>query len=447
MLKLFADSGIEFSASLDYEETLKNVAQMIVPTLADLCLVYLYEENNLNRVTFAYNKNVDKNLVDEMVKEQKNPVIFRETHPAKTALRTGQPQMVNEITDSWLKSISRKEKMYQIRKQMGWQSYMVAPMIARDQTIGAVAFVSLTKGRKYKNFDLTIAQELARRAALAVDNARLYKDAKEAIRARDEFLSIASHELKTPLTSLLLELELAFKNVIQSHQKSLSIPQIAKSLENAQWQSRRLNQLINNLLDLSRVTSNRLGLVFEKFDLSELVKDIVSRFDEELKIEGYEISLNIQNSVVGNWDKLRMEQIFTNLLTNAIKYGNSQLIEVSLEGDQSQARLRITDHGIGINQKEKGIIFSPYERATKNQQEKSLGMGLYITKQLVEAHGGKIYVRSKPNKETVFTVELPLSLEKEEIVSPQTKTKIQIPQAKIPLINLLGNKNPRKQPN
>ena len=425
MLKLLSDSGIEFSASLDYEETFKSVAQMIVPHLADLCLVYLYEGKSLNRVTLSYGDNVDKNLVEEMSRHQKNPVKFKELHPVQVAIRTGQPQLVNTVTEAWLKNISYKEKMFEIRKKMGWQSYMAVPMIARGQTIGAVAFVSTTLGRKYTNSDLIIAEELANRAALAVDNARLYQKAKEAIRVRDEFLSIASHELKTPLTSLLLELELALQRIIESPGKSLSITQLARSIENAQWQSKRLNQLINNLLDLSRISAEKLGLVFQVLDLSDLAKDITNSLEEELKMSGYSLRLKTKKSVVGNWDKLRVEQIFTNLLTNAIKYGQGKPIEVTVNSDGSQAKLTVKDHGIGIPKKSLISIFSPYERATDSQQDQSLGMGLYITKQLVEAHSGKISVKSKPNEETTFIVELPLNSQREngKVVQPKTQTE------------------------
>jgi PAS domain S-box-containing protein len=423
MLKLLSDSGIEFSASLDYEETFESVAQMIVPHLADLCLVYLYQGKNLNRVTLSYSESVDKNLVEAMLKEQRNPIKFKELHPVQVSIRTGQPQLVNIVTESWLKNISNKETMFEIRKKMGWQSYMAVPMVARGQTIGAVAFVSITPGHKYTNSDLTIAEELANRAALAVDNARLYQKAKEALRARDEFLSIASHELKTPLTSLLLELELALKSIIESPGKSLSITQLARSIENAQWQSKRLNQLINNLLDLSRISAEKLGLVFQVLDLSDLVKDITDRFEEELKMSGYVLTLKTKKTVVGNWDKLRIEQILTNLLTNAIKYGRGKPIEMTIESDDSQAKLIVRDHGIGIPKKSLTSIFSPYERATDSQQDQSLGMGLYITKQLVEAHGGKISVRSKPNEGTTFTVELPLNLQKVNGKGLQSETQ------------------------
>jgi len=425
MLKLLSDSGIEFSASLDYEETFESVVQMIVPHLADLCLVYLYQGKSLDRVTLSYDESVDKKLVIAMLREQRNPIKFKELHPIQIAIRTGQPQLINTVTDTWLKNISYKEKMFEIRKKMGWQSYMAVPMVARGQTIGAVAFVLTTPGRKYSNSDLIIAEELANRAALAVDNAKLYQKAKEALRTRDEFLSIASHELKTPLTSLLLELELALKSIIESPGKSLSITQLARSIENAQWQSKRLNQLINNLLDLSRVSTEKLGLVYQILDLSELVKDITNRLEKELKMSGYTLTLKTKQSVIGNWDKLRIEQILTNLLTNAIKYGQRKPIEVKVESDDFQAKLIVKDHGIGIPKKFLASIFSPYERATDSQQDQSLGMGLYITKQLVEAHGGKISVRSKPNEGTVFTVELPLNLQRGngKIVKSEIKTE------------------------
>jgi PAS domain S-box-containing protein len=226
-------------------------------------------------------------------------------------------------------------------------------------------------------------------------------EAQQAIRVRDEFLSIASHELRTPLTALQLQLE-SLASMLPESQGSLG-PRLIKAVR----QTDRLGRLIGNLLDVSRIMSGKLELDLEAFDFSDLVREVVDSFAEEATRARCKITLQT-DTACGRWDRLRMEQVVTNLLSNSLKYAPGAEVEIRLEvGDV--ARLTVSDHGIGIAPEALSRIFGRFERAAPSRHYGGLGVGLYITRQIVSAHGGTIRVDSQLGKGSTFTVELPIA--------------------------------------
>ncbi|HLL60697.1 MAG TPA: HAMP domain-containing sensor histidine kinase [Candidatus Nitrosocosmicus sp.] len=236
--------------------------------------------------------------------------------------------------------------------------------------------------------------------------------AKEEIKARDEFLSLTSHELKTPLTSMLLQLQTIIHNIRNVSLAEFSVENLMKMLENGELQVKRLSKMINDMLNVSLITTGRLELEIEEMDLSQVVRDVVTSFSERAKKEGYTLTLDANTPVIGHWDKLRIEQVVTNLLSNAIKYGNQQPIHIQVEKNSSEARLVVKDQGIGISQEHQELIFQRFARAVSGKEFKGLGIGLYITKQIIERHNGRIKVQSKPKRGSTFIVELPLKTSK-----------------------------------
>jgi signal transduction histidine kinase len=228
------------------------------------------------------------------------------------------------------------------------------------------------------------------------------------IKARDEFLSIASHELKTPLTSMLLQMQTAIHNIKNVSLANFSVASLMKMLESTEQQSARLSRMINDLLNVSLITTGRLELEKENVDLGQLVQDVSERFVEKATKEGGQIIVSTKENILGRWDKLRIEQVVTNLITNGIKYGNGKPIEIIVSHNDSFAQIKVTDHGIGIPREQQEKIFEKFERAVPNNHYKGLGVGLYITYQIVKAHKGKMKLASKLNSGSTFTVELPL---------------------------------------
>lgn len=274
------------------------------------------------------------------------------------------------------------------------------PLKARQRDIGELVVWDPT--------DRKLLSEVADRAALAIDNALLYLQAQEAIRSREEFLSIASHELRTPLTSQQLQLQGVIRTARRGEIESMAPERILDVLETVKRQGDRLSHLINNLLDLSRITAGKLKITLEDGDLAEIARTVIERSRGDIERSQSTVSLEAPAPVKGRWDKLRLDQVVTNLLVNALKYGQGKPVGVAVSADERRAVLCVRDQGIGIRKDDVKRLFRPFERAVPLNNYGGLGLGLYIVRQVVEAHGGSIAVESEPGRGSVFTVELPL---------------------------------------
>ncbi len=232
---------------------------------------------------------------------------------------------------------------------------------------------------------------------------------KEEIRSRDEFLSVASHELKTPLTSMLLQIQTALHNIRNVSLAQFSVENLLRMLQGTEQQTKRLSRMINDLLNVSLITTGRMDLELEEVDLSELVKNVVEDFSTKLEREEYELILEAQPSIVGKWDKVRIEQAISNLISNAIKYGQGNPITVTVFGNGKKGIVSVTDQGIGIPDKQRDRIFGLFQRAVSPTEYRGLGVGLFITNQIVKAHAGKIHVKSTEGRGATFVIELPIN--------------------------------------
>jgi signal transduction histidine kinase len=277
--------------------------------------------------------------------------------------------------------------------------------VARGRTIGAMTLVRSSGEKPLTAQDLGFAEELASRAAMALDNAILYREAREAIAARDEFLSVASHELNTPLATLTLQLD---EILLRARNNDHEIPDRGVVL--ARRQVERLSRLVSNLLDVSRISAEQIQLRLTEVDLTATTREVMDQFAAELSRAGCATDLVATRAVVGRWDPLRLEQVIANLLSNACKYGAGKPISVSVEMEGDLARLSVRDHGIGIAPSDHERIFERFERAASARHYGGLGLGLYITRQVVEAHGGTIRVVSHTGAGSTFAVELPLAI-------------------------------------
>jgi len=287
-------------------------------------------------------------------------------------------------------------------ERFGLGSFMCVPMVIRGETLGALLLASREPGR-FGPRDLELALDLAGRAAAAVDNARLYEEAQQAIRQREEFLSIAAHELKTPLTSMQLNVQLLARQLAPEARDRM-----ARQLMMIERQTVRLDKLVNQLLDVTRAVYGRLELTPEDMDLARILREVVERAGTELEAAGCEVALDLPETLPGRWDRLRLEQVLTNLLSNALKYGPKRPIHLSATSDGERVTLVVRDEGIGIPAEDLERVFGRFERAVPLHHYGGLGLGLYLCRQFVEAMGGTIRVESEPEKGASFIVELPL---------------------------------------
>jgi signal transduction histidine kinase len=283
----------------------------------------------------------------------------------------------------------------------GLRAAVSAPLGARGEAMGAITFLA-TPQRPLARTDAALVEDLARLASAAVDTARLYRQARDAVHARDEFLSIASHELKTPLTSLALQSEslLATANRFGAEALVRKAEVVGRNVD-------RLTRLVASLLDITRITAGRLELDLEDVDLAALAGEVVDRFQDEAARAGCAIALDAPGPVVGRWDRLRLDQVLTNLLSNAVKYAPGQPVSVRVSGDGARAELTVRDRGIGVSEADQRRIFDRFERAVSRRNYGGFGLGLWIVRQIAEALGGSVRIESAPGEGSMFTVELP----------------------------------------
>jgi PAS domain S-box-containing protein len=245
-----------------------------------------------------------------------------------------------------------------------------------------------------------VVRDLTERRKADDERLRLIQ-AQEAVRLRDEFLSIAAHELRTPLTALLLQLQSLEKATV--FREGSAAPPLRSA--------RRLAGLVEMLLDVSRIATGRLELAKEDVDLVQLARDAIDRYSDEAKRVASEISLEAPAVVEGRWDALRLEQVFANLLGNALKYAAGSKVTIRVAASDDEVKVEVADQGPGIAAEDAARIFVRFERAAPARHYGGLGLGLYIARQVVEAHGGTIEVRDTPGGGATFSVTLPRAAE------------------------------------
>ncbi len=252
--------------------------------------------------------------------------------------------------------------------------------------------------------DVTEQVEAKNRVQILAD------DLKKAVDARDQFLSIASHELKTPLTSLKMQVQMRQRNLLKNNLSAFTPEKLVKMFDGDDRQINRLTRLIDDMLDISRMSTGKLTIHKETSDLSILVKEVSERLAEQLSLAGCSLKLQTPDSCIGFWDRFRIEQVVINLLTNAIRYGAGHPIELSIEKDDKMARISVCDHGIGIAPENHKKIFQQFERIENPQKVTGLGLGLYIANHIIQSHGGRIRVESQLGQGANFIVEMPLEV-------------------------------------
>ena len=401
--QFLAEASAALAGSMEYEQTLKQVAALAVPRIADWAAVDLSSpEGALVQLATA---EVEPSAL-EGASDWRAPWLRAQAELAQQVLCTGVPCMWPDITDTPRGGAGAEQEAAAL--PLGRCSAMVVPLTVGKKPFGALSFLTVQSARRYREQDLILATEVARRASLAIENARAYREAQEAVRTRDNFLAIASHELRTPLSALSVLISSLVRAGASGRLAKLSAEAINERFIKAERQMAQISRLVDRLLDVSRLSSRDLNLERQRTDLAEIVRDVISRYEDAAAEAGTRIEFVGAGPVIGWWDRSRLDQVVTNLIGNALKYGGQSPITASLSSASSgHVRLTVRDDGPGIPVEHQERIFEQFERATDSENLPGMGLGLWLVRRIVTAHGGTTSVDSTPGHGAAFTVVLP----------------------------------------
>ncbi|HYP01862.1 MAG TPA: PAS domain S-box protein [Pyrinomonadaceae bacterium] len=407
--RFLADATTIFTSSLEYEQTLASVARRAVPYVADYCLVHMLEEDgSIRRMIVAHQDPAREAAWRDM--QRRFPLDLNTPHTIAKVLRTGRAEIFSAVSDELMQQVIRNPVEISMLKEFDIKASMIVPLVARGRTIGALTFISSESARHYTDDDLALATELARRAAFAIDNARLYRRAQEANRAKDEFLATLSHELRTPLTPII-----GWVHMMGTGQ--LTPADITHGLAVISKNSQSLSRLINDLLDMSAILSGKMRIDTLPVSLDATVKEAIETVRPQAAKQGIKIELapcaGLEEVFVSG-DRMRLVQVFWNLLTNAVKFSpdNSRVkVICEMAGGAQSVLIHIEDEGEGIRPEFLPHVFERFRQQdmSTTKMHGGLGIGLALVKSFIEAHGGTVAASSAgEGRGSRFTVLLPL---------------------------------------
>jgi PAS domain S-box-containing protein len=402
-LRLLADAGAVLGRSVDYQESLQELADLLVGTIADWCVVDVVEPNQpITRVAVAHSDPAKRELAEEL--QRRYPTDPDAPGGVHDVIRTGNPTVLSEVSEEMLRAGARDDEHFRLLKEAGIDSVVIVPLRARGQVFGALTLVGSNALHRFTEADLPLIEELAGRAATAVDNARLLHEANEAIRMRDDFLAMASHDMRTPLAVILANLQLARRRLVG---RGVANPDAIQNLDAAERTTHKLTGLVGELMDISILRSGQsLPLSRELVDLAIVVEGIADEY-RRLSAE-YEIETRLEEGVIGNWDPTRIERVLRNLLDNALKYSpDGGRVEVVVRSEDDWAVADVTDRGVGIPEDELPLLFEKFHRGSNTRDLRGTGLGLAGSRAVVQQLGGTIEVRSHLGEGSTFTLRLP----------------------------------------
>jgi PAS domain S-box-containing protein len=404
-LRILADVGSVLAQSNGSEDALRQLAELVITELADWCVVDILEGNGPRRLAVAHADPAKRRLAEEI--ERRYPPDAERSGSLASVVRTGRAVVTADVSRETLRAASADEEHFKLLEQAGIGSAVVLPLIARGQVLGAMTLVRAPTREPYSEADLPLLEELARRAALSVDNARLLEEANEAVRLRDDFLAMASHDMRTPLSVILANIQLARRKLAAGEHADAS-----RHMESAERTTQKMTGLVGELMDVTILRAgHQLPLRHEQADLAAIARAHAE--DYQRMSDQHRVAVSAPDTLVGEWDASRVERVLRNLLDNALKYsphGGDIRLEVTEETDASGRRwaaIAVEDEGVGIPEDELPQLFEKYQRGSNTRELRGTGLGLAGSRAVIEQLGGSIEVSSRLGVGSVFTVRLP----------------------------------------
>jgi signal transduction histidine kinase len=399
--RFLAQATTLLSGTLD-TQNFQDVASLAVPLLGDWAVVFLADKASVFRRVAAVH--VDPHAGDDMDRLLELPLGGHANHPLHGTLASGDSLLIDDFNDDIVRAWSENDAHAEILERLTPRSVIAAPMRARDRTIGVLCFFRARgEGRVHDNEDLQLAREIARRAALALDNARLYAEAQAAVLARDDMLAVVSHDLGNPLAAIRIASTVLNRLITRADPSSDALQQV----ENIRASVAQMDGLIKDLLDVKRIEAGFLALDKERVRVPMLLAEIVKFYEAIAAARAIELRTgNVTDDVVIA-DRERLLQVFSNLIGNAMKFTPpAGQITLTADSTGNTISFTISDTGPGIPAEDLAHVFDRFWQARRTGRH-GIGLGLAIVKGIVDAHGGTIRVTSTVGSGTTFTVDLP----------------------------------------
>ena len=401
--RFLAEVGATLGTSLDWDSTLASIVRLPVPVLADACVVDVVTDSGaLRRLGYAPADSPVAGplarLCEEHAPTWESPAVVIDV------LRTREPELVTRVTDEWLEAHTETAEEAELRRATGAHSLIIVPLVARDQALGAITLMRAQHTAPYGAADMVLAVDVASRAALALDNARLYRDARRATRARDEILGVVSHDLRNPLSAIAMCSRALLEGA--TREGDAARQEMAEAIhESAGWMSR----LIQDLLDVSAIEAGRLSVQCAPEDVRVILDRVGAMFERSAHERGIALDVSVDDDVPQiRADGERLMQGIANLMGNAVKFTpRGGTVRLAAHSRGAEVTIDVEDSGTGIPPEDLPHVFERYWHRARGISERGSGLGLAIAKGIVEAHGGWIDVHSTLGQGTTFSIVIP----------------------------------------
>jgi PAS domain S-box-containing protein len=396
--KTVGEASQQLAEAFQEGNTVASIIRLALPQLADWCSVHeLGEDGQVRLLEYAHVDPKKTSLFRDLI--ERRPNLIEPSQDMLEAIQDQKPRIYPEVTEELIRDKIANHDQWEVVRELGFVSLMILPLVARGRTVGAIRFASAESRRRFTPEDLMLAQELARRSAFAIENARLYKKAREAVQEREDLMAIISHDLRNPLNTIFLTArELARE----------APPTAAAHAERILRATSRMQRLLRDLIDFAAIGGGQLSIDRKALDVEPVLAEVMASFETKFLNAGVALVRDVETNLPQvSCDRDRLMQTLENLVSNALKYtrsGGTVTIVAARDGDY--IRISVADTGVGIPAEEMAHIFDRYYRG-RDKRGRGLGLGLPIAKAIVEGHGGRIWAESEPGRGTVFHCTLP----------------------------------------